>query len=115
MTDDDWVNMCSRYNPANEDAESFTTRLMEIVPSKGRTSGGTLKATSPPQRKKDLRNANRNERSQGHSLLPGHGTFSTSKIGGWRLVAVGGWRLAVGGGWQWLAVGGLRRLAAVDG
>ena len=38
------------------------------------------------------------------SLLHGHGTFSTSKVGGgWRL-AVGGWQLAVGG-WR-LAVGG---------
>ena len=59
--------------------------------------------------KKDLRNANRNEHSRGRSLLPGHGTFSTSKVGGWRLAVIGGWwrlvvpvegvwRLAVGGG-----------------
>ena len=56
----------------------------------------------------------RNERSRGRSLLPGHGTFSTSKVGGWQLVAVGGWRLVgvdgwwgltVGGGWQRLVVG----------
>ena len=39
--------------------------------------------------KKRVRNANRNERSQGHSLLHGHGTLSTSSVGGWRLV-VGG-------------------------
>ena len=56
----------------------------------------------------------------GRSLLPGHGTFSTSKVGGWwRLVAVGGgWRLvAVGGGWwQLVAVGGgWWRLVAVGG
>ena len=50
------------------------------------------------------RNANRNEHSWGHSLLHGHGTFSTSKAGGWWLVAVGGWQLLVGGGWR-LAVG----------
>ena len=50
-----------------------------------------------------LRTANRN----------GHGTFSASKVGGWRLAvgewAVGGWWLVVGewavGGW-WLVVGG---------
>ena len=46
------------------------------------------------------RNANTNERSRGCSPLPGHGTISTSKVGGWRLVAVGrGWQLAVGGPW----------------
>ena len=56
--------------------------------------------------KKDLRNANRNERSHGRSLLHGHGNFSTSKIGGWRLVAVdGGWWLAVAGLWRLAAVG----------
>ena len=45
-------------------------------------------------------NANRNELSRGRSLLPGHGTFSTEEVGGWRLVAVGsGWRVAVGGWW----------------
>ena len=66
----------------------------------------------PKGKKKDLRNANRNECSRGRSLLPGHGAFSTSKAGGWQLVAVGsGWRLAVGGGWQRLAVGGWWRLA----
>ena len=54
----------------------------------------------------ELRNANRNERSRGRSLLHGHGTFSTSKVGGWRLTAVGGgWRLAVGDGWRLAAVG----------
>ena len=52
----------------------------------------------------DLRNANRNERSRGRSLLHGHGTFSAFwqnygirlAVGGWRL-AVGGWRLVVPG------------------
>ena len=39
-----------------------------------------------------LRNDNRHERSQGRPLLPGHGTFSTSKVGGWQLVVGGGWR-----------------------
>ena len=38
-----------------------------------------------------IRNTNMNERSRGRHLLHGHGTFSTSKVGGWRLVAVGGW------------------------
>ena len=38
--------------------------------------------------------------SRGRSLLHGHGTFSTSKVGGWRLAVGGGWRrLAVGGPW----------------
>ena len=67
---------------------------------------------------KSLRNTNINKRSQGRSLLPGCGTFSTSKVGGWQLaiggwwqLAVGGsWRLAVGGGWP-LTVGGWWRLA----
>ena len=72
-------------------------------------SGGSLRE------KKTLRNANINERSQARSLLPGHGTFSISKVGLWRLAAVGGgwrrlvvgdWGLAVAGGWQRLAVGG---------
>ena len=36
--------------------------------------------------------------SRGRSLLPGHGTLSTSRVGGWRLAAVGGWRLVVPGG-----------------
>ena len=61
---------------------------------------------------------------RGDALLHGHGTFSSSKVGGWRLVAVGGgwwlvglsgwrfvavgssWRLAVGGGWRFEVVGG---------
>ena len=55
----------------------------------------------------DLRNVDKNERSRGRPLLPGHGSFSTSKVGGWRLAAVGAWRLVLGGGWQ-LAVGGWR-------
>ena len=42
-------------------------------------------------KKKDRRNANRNERSRRRSLLRGDGTCSASKFGGWRL-AVGGWR-----------------------
>ena len=63
----------------------------------------------PAVGKKNLRNANRKEGSRGRSLLHGHETFSTSKVGGrwlvavgeWRLVAVGRWwRLAVGGGWR---------------
>ena len=54
-----------------------------------------------------VRTANRNERSRGRSLLHGHGTFSTSKAGGWRLAVGGCWRLAVGG-WRLLAVGGWR-------
>ena len=66
--------------------------------------------------KKDLRNANSSEHSRGRSVLHGHGTFSTSKVGGWRqrLAAVGsGWqRLAVGGWWR-LAVGGWWSLGAV--
>ena len=62
--------------------------------------------------KKGLRNANRKELSRGHSLLDGHGTLSTSKAGGWRLVAVGGWRLVAVGGWQ-LAVGCWWSLGAV--
>ena len=50
---------------------------------------------------KKVRNANRNEGSRGRSLLHGPGTFSTSKVGGWWLVAVGGWwRLAVGSWWS---------------
>ena len=71
--------------------------------------------TLPHQGCPDLRNANRNQRSRGRFLLHGDGTFSTLKVGGWRLVvggrwglAVGGWRLvAVGSGWR-LAVGGWR-------
>ena len=46
-----------------------------------------------------LCNANINERLRGRSLLPGHGTCSTSKVGGW-------WRLAVGGWWQLVLVTG---------
>ena len=68
----------------------------------------------------DLRNANRNDRSREHSLLHGHGTFSTSKVGGWQLVVGGRWRVAVGGRWElavlviggsWLVGVGGRRLA----
>ena len=68
--------------------------------------------------KKSLRNASINEHLWGRNLLHGHGTFSTSKVGGWRLVVGGSWQLEVGGGWQlvvdggWrLAVGGLRGLS----
>ena len=61
----------------------------------------------------DLHNANRNEGSWGRSLLHGHGTFSTSKVGGWRLAAVDGWRLAAGGCWRLTAVGGWWSLQAV--
>ena len=72
---------------------------------------------------RDLRDADRNERTRGRSLLRGHGTFSTSGVRCWRLVAGGGRRLmAVDGGWSlavvgcwWLAVGGgWRRLAVGD-
>ena len=75
-------------------------------------------------------NANRNECSQGHSLLRGQdmgrtqdhrnnikqwlavgGGWQLAAVGGWRLVVVGSWRLAVGGGWWRLAVGGGWRLA----
>mmetsp|Transcript_65444 Transcript_65444/g.108882 ORF Transcript_65444/g.108882 Transcript_65444/m.108882 type:complete len:220 (-) Transcript_65444:1613-2272(-) len=52
------------------------------------------------KKKKRVCSANRNERSRGRSLLRGHGTFSTSKVGGWRLAVGGGWwRLAFGGCW----------------
>ena len=61
--------------------------------------------------RRDLRNANRKERSQGRSLLDGHGTFSTSKVGSWRLAAVGGWRLVGLGGWRLVGVGSGWRLA----
>ena len=57
------------------------------------------------KKRKKVRNANRNERSQGRSLLRGHGTFSTSKVGGWRQLKAGGWWLVASGGWQ-LAVDG---------
>ena len=67
------------------------------------------------KRKKSLCNANMSENSRGRRLLHGHGTFSTSNIGGWRQLAVGGWWwLAVGGGWR-LEVGGCWWLAAVGG
>ena len=75
------------------------------------------------KKKKRARTANRNERSRGRSLLRGHGTYSTSKVGGWRrlavggvwrLAAVGGWRFAIGGGWR-LAVVGWWRLAVGGG
>ena len=52
------------------------------------------------EKKKRVRNANSPERSQGRSLLHVHGTFSTSKVGDWRLAVGGGWRLAVVGGWR---------------
>ena len=60
----------------------------------------TLRSVLQGERKekKKVRNAHRNERSQGRSLLRGHGTFSTSNVGGWRLAVVGGWRLVVPGG-----------------
>ena len=66
-------------------------------------------------KKKDLRNANRNERSRGRSLLPGHGTFSNSKVGGWRLAVGGGWRRLVVGGWWLGGVGGWWGLAVGSG
>ena len=63
--------------------------------------------------KKRLCNANMNEPSRGRRLPHGHGTFATSKVGGWRCWAVGWQLVAVDGGWQRLAVGGWRRLAVV--
>ena len=70
--------------------------------------------------RKSSRNANIKERPRGRSLLHGHGTFSTSKVGGWRLAvggwwglaAICGWQLVVGGGWR-LPVGGWWSLGAV--
>ena len=62
---------------------------------------------SAKQKKKDLRNANQNERLRRRSLLHGHGTFSTSKVGGWRLAVGGSWRRLVVGGWQLVVDGGL--------
>ena len=70
----------------------------------GRLSGLIHDNLKGEKKQKDLRNADRKDRSRGCSLLPCHGTFSTSKVGGWRL-AVGGWLVGFGGGW-WLAVGG---------
>ena len=64
--------------------------------------------------KKRVRNINRNERSRARSVLHGHGTFSTSKVGGWRLVIVGWWRLVVGS-WRVVPFGGWWQLAAVGG
>ena len=84
---------CNAVGRCSKEAWSHSTGQ---VPRRAVLKGG----------KGDLCNANRNERSQGRSLLRGHGTFSISKVGGWRSVAVGGWQLAaVGGGWC-LAVGG---------
>ena len=68
--------------------------------------------------KKGLRNVNRNESSQGRSLLHGHRTFSSLAVGGgggWRLVTDGVWRLAVGGSWRLVVVGGWRQLAVGGG
>ena len=104
----------------------------------GGRAGGQRATRGVRKGKKSLRGANMNERSRGRFLLPGHGTFSPSKVGrwrlavgggwrrlavgdwwlvgvgGWRLVTVGsGWRLAVGGSWR-LAVSGWRRLAVGD-
>ena len=75
--------------------------------SRATSGGGGGGGVSLREKKKEGCNANRNERSQGRSVLHGHGTFSTSKVGGWLRLAVGSWRLvAVGSGWQRLAVGG---------
>ena len=65
--------------------------------------GGGGRAVSFRKERKDLRDANRNEHLRGCSLLHGHGTFSTSKVGAWRLMVGGDWRLAVG---RLVAVGG---------
>ena len=76
--------------------------------------GMGLKRVLEEKHKKSLRKTNINERLQGRSLLAGHGTFFSSKVGGWRLAvdggwrrlaAIGGWRLVVDGVWQ-LTVGG---------
>ena len=56
-------------------------------------------------KKKRARNANRKKNLQGRSLLQGHGTLSTSKVGGWRLAVGDWWRLVVGGCWL-VGVGG---------
>ena len=95
---------------------------------RGRGEGGRTVLEATKYTKKNVRNANRNERSQGRSLLHGQDRGTTQDhrngieqrlaVGGWRrLAAVGGWRrLAAVGGWRRLAaVGGWRRLAAVGG
>ena len=60
------------------------------------------------EKQKRIRNANRNKRSRGRSLLHGQDMGKTQdrrpSIEQWLAVG-GGWRLAVGGGWR-LAVGG---------
>ena len=69
-----------------------------------------------------LRNANRNERSRGRSLLHGQGMGKTQDhknsieqwlaVGGWwRLAVGGGWRLAAGDGWRLVAVGSWQLVA----
>ena len=73
-------------------------------------AGGVLK-----ENKKNLHNENINERSRGRSLLPGHGTFSTSKVGGWRRLAVGGWRRLAVGGWWLVRVSGWRLVVVGSG
>ena len=76
------------------------------------------------------RNANRNEPSQGRSLLRGQdmgkaqdhrnsteqwlavaGGWWSVAVGGWRWLAVGGWWLVAVSGWRLVAVGGVRQLA----
>ena len=67
----------------------------------------------PLEEKKNLRNANRNERSRGRHLLHGTGPSPLQRLavgGSWRLAVDGSWRLAVGGLWQ-LVVGGWWGLA----
>ena len=77
----------------------------------------------PSGDKRGARNANRNQRSWGRSLLHGRDMDKTQDHrngvgqwvavgGGWRLAAVGGWRLAVVGGW-WRAAHDQRAHSAV--
>ena len=56
------------------------------------------------RKKKSLCNADINEQSR-DTLLLGHGTFSTSKVGGWQLAVGDDWWLEVGS-WWWLAAVG---------
>ena len=55
--------------------------------------GGRQDSPSGGKKRRRVRNANRNERSRGRSLLHDHmkWTFSTSKLGSWWRLAVGGW------------------------
>ena len=96
----------------------FSNHLPRGRREKGRRAGLALRG------KEGYRNANRNELSQGHSLLHGQDMGKTQNrrnsveqwlaVGRWWLVAVGGWRLAVGGGgggWRLVVVGGWQLVA----